>query len=64
MLFIELLFNVNASDFKDLTLLTLAAFENIADHIAQAYFFSANAKLSHFSSYLQTKVSTNKTLKE
>ena len=52
MLFIELLFNANALNFKDLTLLTLAAFENITDHIAQAYFFSANAKLSHFSSYL------------
>ncbi len=64
MLFTELLFNVNALNFKDLTLSTLAAFENIADHIAQAYFFFINAKLSHFSSYLQIKVLTNKTLKE
>ena len=51
-LFSKLLFNADALDFSDLTLSVLAAFENLADKIAYAYFFSHNTRLAHFSSYL------------
>ncbi len=51
-LFSKLLFNVNVSDFSDLTLSVLAAFENLANKVAHAYFFSHNTRLAHFSSYL------------
>ncbi len=63
-LFSELLFNADALDFSDLTLFTLAAFENFANNVAHAYFFSHNARLSHFSSYLQKKVLADSTLRE
>ena len=63
-LFIELLFNVNVANFSDLTLLTLAASENLSDNSAQSYFFTHNSILSYFSSYLQKKVLADKTLKE
>ncbi len=51
-LFSKLLFDVNTSDFSDLTLFILTASENLADKIAHAYFFSHNTRLAHFSSYL------------
>ncbi len=51
-LFSKLLFDADASDFSDLTLFTLAAFKNLADNAAHAYFFSHNTRLAHFSSYL------------
>ncbi len=63
-LFSELLFNVNALNFSDLTLSVLAAFENLADNVAHAYFFSHNTRFSHFSSYLQKKVLADSTLRE
>jgi hypothetical protein len=63
-LFSELLFDANATDFSDLTLSALAAKENLADNTAHPYFFTHNTSLSHFSSYLQKKVVANKTLRE
>jgi len=63
-LFSELLFNANVTDFSALTLSALAATENLADNTAHTYFFSYNTTLSHFSSYLQKKVLANRTLRE
>jgi hypothetical protein len=63
-LFSELLFNADVTDFSALTLFALAATENLADNTAHTYFFSHNTTLSHFSSYLQKKVLANKTLRE
>ena len=63
-LFSELLFNADVTDFSALTLFALAATKNLADNTAYTYFFSHNTTLSYFSSYLQKKVLANKTLKE
>ncbi len=63
-LFSELLFNADVTDFSALTLSALAATENLADNTAHTYFFSHNTTLSHFSSYLQNKVLANRTLRE
>jgi len=63
-LFSELLFDADALNFSDLTLSALVAFENLADNVAHAYFFSHNIRLSHFSSYLQKKVLADSTLRE
>ncbi len=63
-LFSELLFNADVTDFSALTLSALAATKNLADNTAHTYFFSHNTTFSHFSSYLQKKVLANRTLRE
>ncbi len=63
-LFSELLFDADVTNFSALTLSAFAATENLADNTAHTYFFSYNTTLSHFSSYLQKKVLANRTLKE
>ncbi len=63
-LFSELLFDADVTNFFALTLSAFAATENLADNTAHTYFFSHNITLSHFSSYLQKKVLANRTLKE